>query len=40
MIPGQGPAVGLNGNPWTTEIPSSNHGNTKQEPDKPQIDVD
>ena len=28
------------GNPGRTEIPSSDHGNAKQEPDEPQIDVD
>ena len=40
MIPGQNPAAGLHGNPGRTETPSSDHGNAKQEPDEPQIDVD
>ena len=40
MIPGQSP-VGLHGNPGRIEMPSSDdHGNAKQEPDEPQIDVD
>ena len=40
MIPGQSPAAGLHGNPGRTETLSSDHGNTKQESDEPQIDVD
>ena len=40
MIPGQSPAAALHGNPGRTETPSSDHGNAKQEPDEPQIDVD
>ena len=39
MIPGHSHA-GLHGNPGRTEIPSSDLGNAKQEPDEPQIDVD
>ena len=40
IILGQSPATGLHGNPGRTETPSSNHGNAKEEPDEPQIDVD
>ena len=39
MIPCHSPA-GLHGNPGRKEIPFSNHGNAKQEPDEPQIEVD
>ena len=40
MIPGQNLAAGLHGNPGRTETPSSDRGNTKQESDEHQIDVD